>query len=114
MDLESLTSKQQQQILEEIARIAEHAFRRGFQQGYLVGQGNFQSQTRIPSKLEVAEWRSLGNMNEAIPHPGSGYTHTGIDRDGNSSNSTLDRLDYEIGNCNVPNISKLLQEFYQS
>jgi hypothetical protein len=110
MDLQALTNEQKQQLLEEIARIAEHSFRRGFQQGHLVGQGKFRSQTRIPSEQEVAEWRFFDDLNEAKPHPGSSYTKTGYNKHGRGSNSILDRLDCQVSNCNAPQISRLLKD----
>lgn len=60
-----MTRREMDQLVEEIARVAEHAYRRGFQQGFLTARTD-----DPPTEDQVARWRFAGDT-ASVGAPGT-------------------------------------------
>lgn len=101
-----MTKTERRKLLVEIARAAERAYRRGFQQGFLVAQRQFAGQepdSPIPTYGEVHDWRFNRPISKAIEPPGS--------LDAGARRSIVARLRCEINYETERLIQELLTEF---
>jgi hypothetical protein len=94
-----VNEQDKQQLLKEIATIAESAYRRGFQHGHLAASGEMGG--KAPNDREVANWRFAKHSKEASVCP-PGTTYAG------KRDDLLDRLEWELDDQNM--IRELLGE----
>jgi hypothetical protein len=94
-----VNEQDKQQLLKEIATIAESAYRRGFQHGHLAASGEMGG--KAPNDREVAGWRFAKHSKEASVCP-PGTTYAG------KRDDLLDRLEWELDDQDM--IRELLGE----
>jgi len=88
------------QLAEEIAALAEKAFRRGFQHGYQAARGEMGA--KPPSQEEVFDWRFSQDARVASPAPpGTQFAGRG--------EGSLERLKMRVGGDDFPALQVLLR-----
>ena len=94
-EINSLNPKTRKKLVDEIAKACENAYRRGFEQGFVVGIGGHSDVVKKPTKMQVDDWRYRKRLNTCAP----GNPHAGRRED------IVERLDME---CTSPLIQQLL------
>ncbi|HET7272659.1 MAG TPA: hypothetical protein VFI90_16425 [Rubrobacter sp.] len=94
-----MNKRDKQQLLKQVASIAEKAYRRGFQHGHLAASG--QMGTTAPSEREVTHWRfAKHSKTHSVCPPGTVYV--------GKRDKLLDRLEWELEDQDM--IRELLTE----
>ena len=94
-----MNKQDKQQLLIQVATIAEKAYRRGFQHGHLAASGEMGE--IAPNDREVADWRFAKHSKKySICSPGTTYA--------GKRDELLDRFEWELDDQDM--IRELLEE----
>ena len=84
-----MNQSEKQRLLKQIATIAERAYRRGFQHGYLAASGEMG--VEAPNDEQVHNWRFAQHSKQySVCPPGTNYAYR--------KDKLLDRLEWELEN----------------